>query len=334
MTKNFKKLIALLLSTALLTSLLPSTAGAVSTEQTTPEQTMISILDDFYTKSLQAQMRGSSTTYSVPGYINKLRQEAVIALQDAGFEAYDVTGSTFNQVEQILCTDLHEIGLCEDYSYIIVLSGETPSNASARDAYGATPGTPFDYTYNGTTYSLRYMTVMASHVPAYGMASTVNLLESKSQTIINNCLNTSITLYLDAVASPLGTVASLLGLDISDFAPAQTATLNLNAATNWTRVFTQVQDYDGSWVYGSCVEFARYTYYLSGHYYDAATNAYKSVPANEGGSVKYSDRYHDHTWRKVKAIESLYGLQSYNSTGPIKYYYGGVVKITHNLNYY
>ncbi len=329
-----KRILSLLLLVSLTLTLGPQVKA------TTPSHDALApsiegILSDFHEKSQLAEIssgiEGNSRSVSSG---DQLIQETVDTLVDAGYEAYNVNKDTFAQVEEALSTDLNAIGLSEDYSYIVVLSGETPSNGSTRDAYGGTPGPSFNYTYNGTTYTLRYMTVTAANVPAYGMADSVNLLKSKTQSVINNCLNTAITMYLSAVWAPLGTVASLTGFDIADFAPSQTATLNLNAATNWTREFTQVQDYYGDWVYGSSVEYAKSTYYFSGHYYDAATNAYTEVAPNSRSRTVYSDHYSDYTWRKNTAIDNLFGIATYDMVDPIKYAYNGVVKITHELNYY
>lgn len=336
MSKKLTKITSLFLSVVLLLPLLPYAANATPAEQAALENEVISILDDFHTKSQQAQKNENRTTYSMTDCeSNKIRKETVQALQDAGYEAYDVTRDSFEQVEQALCTDLDAIGLSKDYSYIIVISGENAPSPSTRDAYGGTPGSSFSYTYNGTTYTMRYMTVTAANVPAYGKVSTVNLLESRSRTVIMNCLNTVITTFLDAAWSPLGTVASLLGFDISNFAPDETASLTLNAATNWTRVFTQVLDpYDEGWFYGSSVEYAKTSCYLSGYYYKASTNAYTPVNADERTATEYSEHFYDAAWRKRTAIDSLFAITTYDTVGPIKYAYGSVVKVTHELNYY
>lgn len=329
-----KRILSLLLLVSI-TLTLGSRVKAATPRQDTLTPSIESILSDFHEKcqlaGINSSTEGNSRSASSS---DQLIQETVDTLVNAGYEAYNVNKDTFDEVEEVLSTDLNAIGLSEDYSYIVVLSGETPSNGSTRDAYGGTPGNSFSYTYNGTTYTLRYMTVTAANMPMYGKASTVNLLNSKSQTIINNCLNTAITMYLGAVWAPLGTVASLTGFDISDFMPDATATLNLNAATNWTRVFTQVLDYDGSWTYGSSVEYAKSTYYFSGHYYDAATDSYTKVSDDGGDKTEYSDHYFDYTWRKTTAINSLFSIATYDMVGPIKYAYNGEVKITHELNYY
>ncbi len=336
MLQQLKKIICLLLTAVLaLLVFAPSAVSAASAKQSTQEKSIESILYDFHTKSQLAQ-NSKNTTYSITeNNGDKIRQETVETLQDAGYEAYNVTKDNFEQVEEILATDLHAIGLDENSSYIIVLSGEHPDGVSTRDAYDGTPGSAFTYKYNGTTYALRYMTVTAADIPAYGEASDVDLLASSSQTVINNCLNTAISAYISSVSAPFGTVASILGLDISNFAPAKQATLRLNAATNWTRIFTQVLDpSDSSWIYGSCVESALASCFISGYYYKASTNQYTKISSDEKKTIKYSEHYFDLTWRKETAIESIFSITTYDTVGPVKYTYGGSVKITHSLNYY
>ena len=336
MLRKIVKLTSVFLSVVFLLSLFPYAANADSVKQYSDEQCIANILDEYHAKTRLVQRSENASTYSATGHnSDMLRRETVKALQDAGYAAYDVTKETFDQVEQVLSTDLSEIGLSKDYSYIIVLSGEEISNGLTRDAYGGTPTPSFKYTYNGTEYTLRYMSVTAANVPAYGMASDENLLNSNVQNVINNCLNTAITAYLDAVAKPFGTVASLLGFDISNFAPEKTATLTLTAGTNWTRIFTQVQDpYYGDWIYGSSVEYVNATCFLSGTYYDADENRYVQIPDNETVKKGYSERFYDYEWRKETAIDNLFGRATYDCINKVKYYYGGNHIITHELNYY
>lgn len=125
--------------------------------------------------------------------------------------------------------------------------GINSSNATSR----MTTGSTFTYTYNNVTYSMRYCTVTAADDSAFSKASYCDLLTSSSETLIQNCLDIAISAYLSAVSAPLGTVASICGLSIGDFAPAKSATLGLNCGTNWTRVYTQVYStYDGAWMNG------------------------------------------------------------------------------------
>lgn len=242
---------------------------------------------------------------------------------------YDVNSQTYESIENTLATDFDEIGLDSNCSYIVVIHGD--NNAQMR----STAGSSFSHTYNGKTYSLRYMTITAADDSKMGKASSADLLKSSSKTLIKNCLDTAISAYISSFSKTLGTVASICGLSVSQFGTAQSSTLTLNAGTNWTRVYTQVWNstYD-SWSYGCCVEYARALSYISGLYYSASQNKYVSVPTNSKSTISYSSNYNNTTWRKDKAVYGLlnYTIQ-YNCVGDVSYEYGGTTKITHVENF-
>lgn len=263
-----------------------------------------------------------------------LQEETVCILQNAGYEAYAINGENFYEIQDALATDLTQLGIKEGELYIAVISGEEENNEKGV-SYSAKPSGSFAYSYKGKDYSLRYLTITAADNSAYGKASTVNLLESKSQTVINNCLNTAIIAYISAISSPLGTVASLCGLDISKFNTSQTATLYLNGGTNWTRMYTQVwSDYDEFWFSGSCVDYVTASSYMSGQYYSADKNQYVSVPQDSNTVTEFSSNYDDKSWRHLNAVIGYFnGSTQYDKVGDVEYRYGGVTKITHREDF-
>lgn len=263
--------------------------------------------------------------------LSKIQTETVDALNNAGYNAYDVNPSTFSNIENVLQTDLEEAGLNPNYSYIIVIEGEENKNVNSRAATSSS----FSHTYNGTTYTLRWMTMYATDDPLMGKASDVNVLSSAKTSIIQNCLDTAISTYISSISKTLGTVASICGLSISNFAPAQTATMRLNGATNWTRRYTQVwNSYDSAWQNGCCVEEVTAYSYMSGSYYDASSNLYRSVPENKAYDTRYSSRYDDDKWRKDYAVVGyLNSWIQWDTVGDVVYKYNGTTKITHKHNF-
>lgn len=261
----------------------------------------------------------------------QIQTETVNELKNAGYNAYDVNPSTFSNIENILHTDLEAAGLNPNYSYIIVIEGEDNENVNSRVATSSS----FSHTYNGTTYTLRWMTMYATDDPLMGKASDVNVLSSATTSVIKNCLDTAVSTYISSISRTLGTVASICGLSISNFAPAQTATMRLNGATNWTRRYTQVwNSYDSAWQNGCCVEEVTAYSYMSGSYYDASSNLYRSVPENKAYDTRYSSRYDDDKWRKDYAVVGyLNSWIQWDTVGDVVYKYNGTTKITHKHNF-
>lgn len=231
----------------------------------------------------------------------------------------------------MLNTDLREIGLDPQYSYLIIIDGNDPEcHTTSRADTSA-----FNYTYKGVIYAMRYMYVYPGDDeadPGFSQASSVNLLTSSVENIINNCLNTAISAVISAISAPLGTVSSICGLSIDAFGASSASTLDLYGGTNWSRVYTQVYDiYDQSWMYGSSVEYVIATSKIEGQYYSRTLNKYVSVPDDEESTTTYSSNYNNFTWRKNTAVQRyLAGLPCMkDTTGHVYYKYGGSTKITH-----
>lgn len=277
--------------------------------------------------------------------IRNARDEALIS---AGYDVYRVNSETFSQIENQLNTNFEDIGLDSQSSYLIVLGGETNdlvtlnNNSESIESVimgPATPGQPFNYTYNGTTYMLRCLYVTADDDeadPGYAQASTVNVLSSNSITLINNCLNTIVSSYISSISKSLGTVMSICGLQLFNFGTTQSSTLNLNGGTNWSRTYTQVySNYDQAWYYCSCVEYVNTLSFMSGIYYNASLNQMVAVPGSSTTATMYSSYFYDNTWRNTQACYAFVnGLPCiYNKTGTVRYKYGTVIKITHYENF-
>lgn len=294
------------------------------------------------TEYLCEQMQAVSTEVmdiQLNDSLNNLEKEIMITegmqtyacqLNNDGYEAYVVNAYNYEEIEQRLNSNLSLMGIEPEGTYLIVYGNDEDNRQISPMA------SEFSYTYNGKSYRLRYCYVTAADNGSYSQASTCDLLKSTSKTVITNCLNTAINAYISAVCAPLGTVASICGLDISKIAPNKEVTLNMNCGSNWTRIFTEVYNtYDQQWQAGSSVEYVKYKSYMSGYYYNAATNAMEQVPGNESTGVKYSKYYNDYTWRNQKAaIAATNGSGcTYDVTGAVTYYYGNSLKATHSENF-
>lgn len=265
--------------------------------------------------------------------VSQIQANTVLTLNEAGYEAYDVNPRTFETVEEILNTDLEDAGLKPEYYYIVIIGDEeTDSEISPQ----STISSEFTHTYNGETYRMRWMTVTASDDPQMGKASYSNVLSSKSETVIKNCLSASISTYLSSLSTTtkvLGTVASICGLNISDFNTAQESTMLLNAGTNWTRRYTQVFSDSLGWKYGCYVEEVTAFSYMSGSYYSASLNRYENVPEAKKYDTRYSSHFNDMQWRKDSAAIGLNSGIVKNAVGDVQYKYNGTTKITHRENF-
>lgn len=291
--------------------------------------TMEQILTEYHSflQSVGTENRG---VYDATASYAGISMQTVNRLRMAGYEAYCVNEENFTDIEASLNTDLSDLGLSQEYTYVIIVSGEEARGNEC--SVNSSVGNQFTYTYNGTSYTMRYVTVTAADDPSFGKASFANLLTSRSQTLIYNCLNTAISAYISAVSGVLGTVASICGLDISDFNTDSESTLILNCGSNWTRVYTEVwSSYDNMWLACSCVENVVASSYMGGMYYDAEQNRYLAVPEAPKSITLYSEHYFDYEWRKQKAaIGYFYSSPQYDIIDKVEYKYGNETKIIHN----
>lgn len=298
-----------------------------------------SILDNYHTACFNINQNATKTNSSnISNELTAIKNTTINQIQALGYEVYDLNANTYYSVENSLKTDLSELGLDTNGSYIIVVSGNSDNEvlSTTSDAEFGTPRTPFSYTYNGNTYTMRYLTVTAADSPAYAQTDTVNLLQTNSLNLIENCLNTILYAYLDAV-SPIsfGTLASICGLSIVDFSSSGTSTLALQAGSSWTRIFTQVwSPYYEWWASGSCVEKVTMVSQITGLYYDASLNQHVSIPNNTCSRTQRSENYLEFDWRKIYAILGYQqSIRYFDLTGDIEYTYNNRVVLTHRENF-
>lgn len=183
---------------------------------------------------------------------------------------------------------------------------------------------------------MRTLTVTTDDDPMMTKSDEVELVKKNTYTkqFIINALNTGISAYLSAVSKPLGTVASLMGFDVSKLGDTQTGNkLEYQASADWVREFTQVYGPYNFWSNGSCVEYATLASQFSGFYYDKTARRSLAYPARTTYATQYSSKYFDHNWRKEQAYRNYISKISWNTLGDIKFYYGNTLKITLKENF-
>lgn len=324
-TKKYKKLMAFGLAVAVAFS---SGSSIVTQAGIVEEQTENSFSDSYERIMNEYYHAQSQTDFDLRSANNTLEVERDQALRDAGYMVYEVNSTNIDFVENELCTDLSSIGLDNGENYLVVVG----SDVQSRTAEGE-----YSYNYGGTTYTMRKMWVTAANGGSgYSQASEVNVLRSSSEDLIKNVLNTAVYAYINSYSQTLGTIASICGLNFGDFGSRQSSTLNLNAGSNWSRLYTQVYSaYDDAWRYGSCVEYVYCYTYMSGTYYNAKLNQMQKVPENENDMTYYSAKYNDQTWQNNQAAIAYNYMNpcKYDLTGDVQYKYNNEVKITHRENF-
>ncbi len=335
-----KIIISIILTVCLLSVSAVNTvfAGEYPIRNTSQETKKEEILRNYREKLFEVELNSSNeaaiyarSTNSKSNFDLKLeiQAEAVEELKKLGYEVYDVNPQTFESVEETLNTDLTEAGLNEEGAYLIVMNEESFIYPDAET------GDPFTHTYNGSTYTLRWMTVRASDDPAFEKYSYENVLNDNSRDVIMNCLDAALGIYVGAIWEPLGTVSSILGLSISDFWTSYDAYLIYNATSTWTRSYTQVwnSNYE-TWSFGCYVEEVEAASYFNGWYYNSSSQSKQQLVTPTVYKTIYSDKFNDWDWRKNYAVIGY--LTSYiypDITDDVEYYYEGEAIITHRHNF-
>ena len=278
-------------------------------------------IDEYNKTSTFTKNRDTKSTFDLK---LEIQAETVAALNKIGYEAYDVNPQTFETVANTLNTDLTQAGLNNEGAYIITL------NESGFIYPDAETSRPFNHTYNGNTYSLRWMTVRSTDDPAFEDYSYKNIMNDSGRDAIINFLDAAVGIYVGEIWKPLGTISSLLGLSIGDIWTSQAPYCIYNATSTWVRRYTQVwSDYLDSWSFGCYVEEVEAASYMNGWYYNSTTHTKEPLIQNKEKRVIPSSRFKDCEWRKDYAV--LGYLTSYvypDITGDVKYYYDGEAIIT------
>lgn len=337
-----RKLIAAFLIFAMLIPY--SSAVAADKEAVTP--TVEEILNEYHQKSFEAQQAretgtASANSRSGAGSGKTLEQETVETLTAAGYEAYNVTADNYETLETQLQTDFAAMGLDPNSSYIVVVHGEEP-NTPANNARGPSdivqdPGDlsggapPISYTYDGTTYYMRYVTVTAADNNQLGMTSNIELLDMCDMQDFNEYLGyaVSIATLLPGFAM-VGVVYDLFGLVPDSELPLFESML-YRGATNWTVTYVQVYDFLCSeWRFRYSVEYVTMRFFTTSTYYDSETNAYKQLNNSGGYPTAYSANYNNTELIKYYAAIAAANNRVWLDEIPeVKYKWGDEIVITH-----
>lgn len=286
------------------------------------------VLEEYY--SAVSALESTDNKY-VKEVVSKenLQYIAVQELNKLGYEAYAVDADSYDNVERALSTDLESLGVTPEASYIIVVHGEEDGTVNPS----STIGSSFTYNYGGSSYVLRYVTIASNDNSLMSKASSANVLNSRSRTIIQNFLNATFGLIVSSYSEVVGFVADVLGLNISNFSTSANSSIYLHGATNWGRRYTQVYSNYGSWLNGSYTEYARCAQHFGGYYVNSS-GANIQVNTSETVTYKYSSKYYDSEWKKESAV--LGYLNSYivtDRTGDISYTCNGNTLFTHAENF-
>lgn len=326
----FRKTISIILGVMLLLCMSMPVFATTNDAEPAAAKTVEEILNEYHEKAYQTRMAegaDDSAKYSrqVGGTSKTLEEETVEELIAAGYEAYSITPENYDVLENRLNTDFGSMGLNKSGSYIVVINGGDSDEISNVD-YGATD-IPFEYTYNGTVYLMRYITVTSAHDYRYFQTDTAPLISATADAQkIENALNSLLGLGLGATESMsylgnMTTIANICGISFFNINLSYQVSLNLQTDVYWTRVFTQIykEGYD-IWTSYSSVDYVKIINRFTGSYYDAAVNRVKSVDETLT-EYRYSDHFYDYDWRKRMAARGwYYGRPNHEYVGNVVIY--------------
>lgn len=319
------RFIALILCFALIISLqLPASATTVTSVD--------EILSDFHTEifdAIQGKQNTRTAGNDATESIAEIQHSTVLKLQSLGYDAYEITSSNYDDMQDTLDTDLSVLGLSKECSYIVVVGNNAVESSNTRSTIGST----YTYTYDGTTYTMRTIKVTSADDSNYMQATSKDLMTSHSDSVVQALLDATIGAYAELLGVPsvFGTIASLTGLTKVNLTPAK-STATYNAGSTWTRTYTQVWDDNFSaWTYGSCVEYVTQVCYVNGLSYNATTDRYEEYTTGKQQDVTRSQYYYSSTWKNEQAIIGLLTAWPvfYDKTGDAYYTYKSSTIITH-----
>lgn len=321
-----KKIFALLLTLCMCifqTNVVLAVSNNTKSEDQIQEM-VADILNDYQSKQAELLSLNLAENLTMDRSAQKqnILQETKQKLTELGCEVYLLEQESFEQVEEFLQTDLEEIGLDREASYMLVVNGAevTP--------YG-TAGSQFSYTYGGKTYTMRYLTVIYTDDEAwsnYYQFTEIDLLKNPTLSALQSFLNTGIQLYTGSKGGTVQNIGTLVGTAIDSYNTTTAAkfSMDFTCYSIWTRVYTQVwSSYDQVWSYGSSVESVKVDAHVDGYKYKPAINAVEGYKKTVVDTTKYSSRYSDTTWRKQQAAIAAASSSPCISdkTGNISYHY-------------
>lgn len=349
-----RKLMAFALVFAMLASLSP----AVAADELSVTPTVEEILNEYHRKAFEAQTRGETDTASTwsrrSGSTKTLEQETVDTLTAAGYEAYNVTADNYETLEADLHTNFSEMGLNKSGSYIVVIHGEDPGEtppAGGQATFNLSPfpeeiqlpsdgdgSTYFEYTHDGATYYMRYVTVTAADNTSLGMITPVELFDEMTVDQMWDAMNLHMTVlsYIPIIGTA-GSIYSILSLVLPEIDSTQPSALTYRGATNWTVTYLDIWDSaNGVWRHCASIEYATAQYFMDYTYYDPATNQFEEIPTDGIYGTTHSEHYNDRELMKSHAVLAF----GYSPTACwkdmveyVSYKFDGEIIITHQRDW-
>lgn len=318
-----KRIISAILICCLILPFLPASAAEEAVAQSSIEE----ILNEYHEKAFEAQYaeaNGGASTYARGGSGQTLEQETVDELTEAGYEAYNVTGENYEELEAALDTDFASLGLDSGSSYVIVISGEDPaaqanSNARAIDPpsqenFGGDGGgdgdghTYVDYVYKGEKYCLRYITVSSTGADTLIKSSVYAPQEpDRVAYFLANLFSTVLVGTADSITEkvPFGTLASLLYSSPDDhiYTEIVPSSFAIHATSVWTCIYIQVWDKTANcWTTAQLTEYVTSMAYCAGSTYNSVTGKLEPHVSDAKYITTYSRLYFNEEQRKQEAL--------------------------------
>jgi len=257
-------------------------------------------------------------------------EQAVSMLNRMGYDAHFVTSDTFAMTENLLQTDLQEMGLDPQFSYIIVIGDVASGDAASLQVIPE-----FNHVWNGMTFRMRSLTVTSSDDPWMRMSSTSSLLPTNpTLTVVERVLNAALDIVIGEFPIPfLGTIFALGGFGVNLRQPAaRDANLSIFGGSGWNLMITQVwSDWSGRWWPGSTTEWVSVDTHVAGQIWCNSNNRF--IPASQVNTnrVSVSPRHHDITWRRNSAAQGYWhSTRIRDEIRRVTFRHDGVVRITHN----
>ena len=345
-----KRFLAMVLALCMLFSMqtvFASAEGAEKDAEPNETRTMEEILNEYHQKAAEAQLSaekntGASSRSAASG--KTLEQETVDTLTAAGYEAYNVTGDNYDDLEETLKTDFGSLGLDPEGSYVIVISGDeedTQTNSNSRgrpfieevagpgdDTGGAWP----THTYNGKTYTMRYVTVVSTGYDQRYLRSDVDLLAKYGLDDLIEDLDLPITILANITGIPaIGTIYSLIAALVPDY-DISTEVMEYEGRTNWTVKYVQVYNSSqNTWKYTASTEYVTMTYSIEHSYFDPVENKGKKELTSDDYGVIYSENYNNTTYVKDRAAQAYENNTKWqDKVSYVEYRFNGEMVIRHN----
>ncbi len=313
----FKKFTSLLLIFAMFVTSSPVLAAGNTPAKPTVEE----ILNEYQQKAFEAESAettDNTTTYSNRSGSKTLEQETVDALNAVGYEAYNVTASNYNSLETKLKTDFTSMGLDPNSSYIIAISGEdSDSSKNPNTRISQLPGqdiiddgggsTFFEYTYDNTTYFMRYVTVTTADRSTLTCQLGFGVNRSQNTSKWGDIMDSVLSYSTDTLTGvPISTIVSLLVPIFGDNLPTVQSYngFSFSGATTWTLQFIEVYDPDNEvWVSSQCSEYAITTWRPEHWVYDASIQDHIPYTGETTTFRTDSEDYNNTAYRKQAAAE-------------------------------